>query len=127
MLHKCANPECDTQFRYLRLGKLFEVETHYRERWSGDKASVPGNGKGHVERFWLCDQCASSFVLRFERKRGLVLESRPGDREKVETEVIAQSHGKGASEIARLRVRPLDLNFPVVHSERAGYASEVRG
>ena len=50
MLHKCANPVCCAQFRYLNQGKLFEVEIQYVESTLGDGQGKLGNGKGHVER-----------------------------------------------------------------------------
>ena len=46
MLHKCANPACDARFRYLRQGRLFEVETHYRDGASDKRPRMPGNGSG---------------------------------------------------------------------------------
>ena len=53
MLHKCVNPVCAAQFRYLHEGRLFEVETQYCES-SFDRKSKQRNGRGHVERYWLC-------------------------------------------------------------------------
>ena len=70
---------------------------------------------------------AASSVLRFERQRGLILESRLGEREEAVTEVIERSRGKGTSEIERLLVRPLDLKFPVVRNVSAASELKVRG
>jgi hypothetical protein len=92
---------------------LFEVEAQHRDGLAGQKPGVQGNGKGHVERFWLCGQCAPNFVLKFDRQRGLVLEDGIGKRKGVAAEVIEQSKGKG---FPGLIVRPVDFNFPVVRS-----------
>ena len=35
-----------------------------------------GNGKGHVERCWLCDECAAHITLRCDARRGVVMVSR---------------------------------------------------
>ncbi len=49
MLHKCANPVCCAQFRYLHQGKLFELEIQYVESTLGDAQGKLGNGKGHSD------------------------------------------------------------------------------
>ena len=118
MLHKCANPVCCAEFRYLHQGKLFEVETQYSESLSDDGQGRPCNGKRHVERCWLCDQCAAHIALRFDRRRGLVMVSPLGDCEEVATTTIPQSSPKGAAGIARVLIRPLDLELTVSTNER---------
>jgi hypothetical protein len=72
VLNKCANPACSAQFRYLHQGKLFEVEVQYAESPPSDRPTKPDNGKGHVERCWLCDDCAAHITLRFDALRGVV-------------------------------------------------------
>ena len=126
MVHKCANPECVAPFLYLREGKLFEVETHYRDRFSGERYGRPVKGKGHVERFWLCDHCAARSALRFDRERGLVLESMLTGRKIGVTSTIVRSNGKAESEIEGVLIRPLDLNFPFGSSRKAATESNIR-
>lgn len=52
MLSKCANPACSAQFRYLRQGRIFNLEIK--------TLSSDGSGEAHckVEHYWLCDRCA---------------------------------------------------------------------
>lgn len=71
MLHKCANPACCAQFQYLHQGSLFEVEMQYFESPPCDGEGRVCRGKGHVERWWLCDHCSAHFALRFDPRRGL--------------------------------------------------------
>lgn len=52
MLSKCANPACLARFRYLREGKIFNIEI-----------KAPGDAevarfKDKIEHFWLCESCA---------------------------------------------------------------------
>ena len=54
MLSKCAHPACFSQFRYLRLGKVFKVRM----------PAAPGRSRDHpIEYFWLCDGCAQAFKV----------------------------------------------------------------
>jgi hypothetical protein len=107
VLHKCANPVCRAQFRYLHQGRLLEVETQYFESPSVSGQGKVRNGKGHIERYWLCDQCVAHSVLRFDRRRGLLMVS-GGDSEGVVTTTVPQSSPKVAAEIARVdpTIRP---------------------
>ena len=71
MLQKCANPICTTPFRYLRNGKLFQVEIDRR----GDIQISPvlRHGPIKMEYFWLCDECAATVTIRFDSTQGLVV------------------------------------------------------
>ncbi len=53
MLSKCANPICVAPFRYLREGRIFNVEVR--------KASAQGQIK--IEHFWLCDICSKTLKV----------------------------------------------------------------
>jgi hypothetical protein len=71
MLHKCANPNCANPFRKLSEGKLFLVET---DSFSPSKSVLRRWDEGiqhRIEHFWLCNQCASSLTLAFEKGKGL--------------------------------------------------------
>ncbi len=118
MLNKCANPVCCAQFRYLRQGKLFEVEVQYTESLSSDGQSRPGNGKGHVERCWLCDECAARFTLRFDARRDVVMVSSLTASEEALTTAFSQSNGGAAAGIARVLVRRLDVDLDLAVSTR---------
>lgn len=76
MLSHCANPRCARPFLRLRQGKLFLVETEFVAKLG--KPAAPSSPQmrrppRHVERYWLCDQCAEAWTLVHERSRGIVL------------------------------------------------------
>lgn len=56
MLAKCANLPCSAEFRFLREGKLFQLEI--------DPTVRPSNAKA-TEYFWLCSRCSAAMTLRF--------------------------------------------------------------
>lgn len=73
MLYKCANQACNTPFRRLHEGKLFQVETEY---FSGrgtapslHRKTRPGR---RIEHYWLCDACSPFVTLTFDRDRGVI-------------------------------------------------------
>ena len=68
MLSKCANPGCSQPFRYLRDGKLFEIEN------GGSDNSAVGDKKPsrRVEFFWLCGQCSAEFTVVNDKDRGVI-------------------------------------------------------
>lgn len=73
MLYKCANEACNTPFRRLRKGKLFQVET---ENFPG-RGSVPNMQRKarparRIEHYWLCDACSPFVTLTFDRQRGVI-------------------------------------------------------
>lgn len=68
MLSKCANPDCSTPFRYLRDGKLFEIETNGQmESTSGAKKPMR-----RVEFFWLCGGCAAELTVINDHDKGVI-------------------------------------------------------
>ena len=73
MVSKCANPICSAPFRYLHAGKLFRVDTA-----AGlDRSAVIGaNGSlkkplHRVVFYWLCDDCAATMTLMFDKENGV--------------------------------------------------------
>ena len=81
VLHKCANPGCESEFRRLKQGKLFLVETPILET---SPALTRKRERTHrIEHYWLCDQCASIFTLAYERGRGIVTVPLPEERTKI--------------------------------------------
>ena len=69
MVSKCANPDCNTRFRYLRNGKLFRFEVAV-----GTLDSAKGKKPAHkLEHFWLCEECSSSLTLRYDSNQGLMV------------------------------------------------------
>ena len=73
MVSKCANPECSAPFLYFHQGKLFRLDTegrHDRRRHMGDES---GNGRclRHIEFYWLCEACAKTMTLGFDKNTGI--------------------------------------------------------
>lgn len=54
MIAKCANPDCNVAFRYLRGGKLFLLDI---------PRDTGGEGTRRREYFWLCDQCSATMKV----------------------------------------------------------------
>ena len=76
MLSQCANSLCSKPFLRLREGKLFLVETERPEKlgsWKGDGVFRPRELQPRVERFWLCDECATRWTLIYDREQGILL------------------------------------------------------
>jgi hypothetical protein len=72
MLDKCANPGCVKPFRKLEDGKLFLVEVDVAEAALSPRGAGTNKVFRHLERYWLCDLCASVVTLSFEPERGVV-------------------------------------------------------
>jgi hypothetical protein len=73
MLYKCANEACNTPFRRLREGKLFQVETEYFPgRGSVSNMQRKARPPHRIEHYWLCDACAPFVTLTFDRQRGVI-------------------------------------------------------
>jgi len=53
MVDKCANPVCQTQFRFLRDGKLFHVESNAQDVKNSSR----------MQHFWLCESCSREFTV----------------------------------------------------------------
>lgn len=68
MLSKCANPACSQPFRYLRDGKLFEIErTVSPDSSAGERKPIR-----RVEFFWLCGQCCRELTVVQDATRGVI-------------------------------------------------------
>jgi hypothetical protein len=77
VLSKCANPECDARFRYLRSGKLFQFEVTTVPETANVKnilgvRTPPKKPSRKVEHFWLCGECAESMTLKNEKNHSVV-------------------------------------------------------
>ena len=73
MLHKCANESCNTPFRRLREGKLFQVETEYfTGRTSAANTARKARPSRRIEHYWLCDACSPFVTLTFDQGRGVI-------------------------------------------------------
>lgn len=75
MLSKCANPACATPFRYFHTGKLFRVETSTgleRRRAMGNDGE-PAKPLRRLEFYWLCQDCAETMTLVYEKEAGVIV------------------------------------------------------
>jgi hypothetical protein len=79
MLHKCANSTCLNLFRRLHEGKLFQVETEYLPAVRAVASWQRNPPVRKVERYWLCDRCATQMTLSFE-KGGVITVPLAGER-----------------------------------------------
>lgn len=61
MVRKCANPECETEFKYFRGGRLYEF-TVGASGVCKDLSEAPPKGASR-ELFWLCHECKQQFSL----------------------------------------------------------------
>jgi hypothetical protein len=82
VLHKCANPNCNSPFRKLSQGKLFLVDAQPLEASEPRRARWRGQLANRVEYYWLCDPCAFAMTLSYEKGRGVVAVPRPESTQK---------------------------------------------
>ena len=79
MLSHCANAQCSKPFLRLGQGKLFLLET--QAVIEPEKLTAfsrrPRRLPRHVERYWLCDECAPVWTLVHDSREGIVLTSLP--------------------------------------------------
>lgn len=75
MIQKCANPECNAEFRYAGRGRLFSFEVRHPTAPCRDvPRAICDKKPSHATiHFWLCDRCSLSFRLRFTMGAGLSL------------------------------------------------------
>jgi hypothetical protein len=76
MLSRCANSQCSRPFLRLHQGKLFLVETDCMGKSGKLTATFSAYTRQqlrHVERDWLCDQCAEVWTLVQDREQGIEL------------------------------------------------------
>ncbi len=59
MIGKCANPECPTEFKYFRDGKIFEFPSTALKNSTNPKSL-------HRKMYWLCAECSRRYTLAIE-------------------------------------------------------------
>ncbi len=73
MIAKCANPECGAPFRYLREGRIFQVDLDPAGHRVVGPFLISDAGLPHrLEHFWLCGTCARTLTLAIDPERGVV-------------------------------------------------------
>lgn len=64
MVAKCANPNCSTEFKYFREGRLYEFTAGENGCWKS-LSEAPGKSAKR-ELFWLCQDCAQFYTITCE-------------------------------------------------------------
>ncbi|HVP42401.1 MAG TPA: hypothetical protein VMS96_03160 [Terriglobales bacterium] len=83
MIAKCANPECGAPFRYLREGRLFQVDQDPAGHRLVGPFLIAETGPPHrLEHFWLCGACCRRLTLAIDPQRGVVPVPLPQERGK---------------------------------------------
>ena len=75
MVDKCANPRCQSPFRYFGRGRLFAFELRNPVAPCKDvPRTICERHPSHATIcFWLCEQCARHFVVSFSHAAGMRL------------------------------------------------------
>lgn len=77
MVSKCANPECDNEFRYLHEGRLFAVDIPFTTAQSDEPKSTLRPRS--VQYFWVCRKCFPHIRIEYDRAKGnVVIRARKG-------------------------------------------------
>ena len=106
MLCKCANQACNTPFRRLREGKLFQVETEYfGERGAPGITIRKARPWRRVEHYWLCDACSPFVTLTFDQNRGVITVPLPDGVGKKTVKIVSGEIGSGMAELAEEKER----------------------
>jgi hypothetical protein len=71
MVHKCANPSCNTEFRNSREGHLSPYEIRDTEESWRDAVMCNKKSGRAIVYFWLCTQCFGQFTLQFTANTGV--------------------------------------------------------
>lgn len=104
VLDKCANPACFAEFRFLRNGRLFEIETEC----SGPREAEGKlhDSKRRLEFYWLCDGCVELFVLRCDGRHVTTVPLLSGRAKFASVPLILKGDARSAVEPRRVFVRP---------------------
>jgi|HubBroStandDraft_4_1064222.scaffolds.fasta_scaffold371196_2 hypothetical protein len=67
MLSKCANPNCETTFRYFHEGRLYLIDP--REALAGYKPGCSSKS-AQLEYVWLCSSCSLYLTIQIDQELG---------------------------------------------------------
>jgi len=75
MISKCANPDCNTDFHYLRGGRLYRFDLRETRQPCKDVPNTICEAKpSHASVFfWLCDECSLQYTLHFSTRKGITV------------------------------------------------------
>jgi hypothetical protein len=99
MLCKCANEACNTPFRRLREGKLFQVETEYFPSRGPSPSLRKMRPWRRIEHYWLCDACSPFVTLTFDQDRGVITVPLPDGAGKKTVRVVTMDAAAAAAEL----------------------------
>ena len=73
MIQKCANPECNAEFRYASRGHVFSFEIRHPTAPCRDvpQAICDKKPSHAMIHFWLCENCSPKLSLHFTMEAGL--------------------------------------------------------
>jgi hypothetical protein len=73
MISKCANPACNTDFHYLRGGRLYRFDMRQPSQPCKDVPNAICATKTSSASifFWLCDECSRLYTLHFSIREGI--------------------------------------------------------
>jgi hypothetical protein len=66
VVSRCANPDCDAHFKYLREGRLFQFR-------AANSAGGLVASNTAIELWWLCSRCCLSMTLIENSREGVKL------------------------------------------------------
>lgn len=83
MLAKCANPRCETTFRYLREGKLFVFPATQKRSTGPNPGRSPKASR--LDYYWLCHPCSDQMEVHSRDGGGVLLVhvSQPQEKRRV--------------------------------------------
>lgn len=72
-ISKCANPNCNTNFHYLRGGRLYRFDLRRPSAPCKDVPNAICAAKpSHASiYFWLCEDCSLEYTLHFSSREGI--------------------------------------------------------
>lgn len=75
MISNCANRDCKRPFHYLRGGRLYRFDIRHPGTPCSDVPNAICRMKpSHAAVFfWLCEECALKYSLKFNSREGLTL------------------------------------------------------
>ena len=83
MVDKCANPNCETTFKYSSSGRLFAFELRSPNAPCKDVPhTICEKHPSHATVcFWLCERCSHYYDLSFSIHQGVRIRTRESSRE----------------------------------------------
>jgi hypothetical protein len=97
MVGTCANPACSARFRTLCSGKLFLVKTPIDVDASAGKLPVFAPVPHRIQYFWLCNSCAKTMQVVYDKMRGISVEPLPAIRDEPDIATVDSTARKEAA------------------------------